>query len=430
MPAISVDTQTYRWVILFCSFLTLCVSNGMTLAGPTVFDEEILNALAQITGSEIPLGAFKLTGLIMFLTAGGLGFFAGALADRVGVKPLMLIGLVMLAAGNFLYGYIQSLTDLYWIYAGFGLSLTLCGLILNVMLVSRWFVHGRGLAIGLLLAGTSLGNGFFPPLNAWLLGLIGDWREVFAWIALIPLGLLPLLLVVLKERPVERTTDDPSAAPSAAPSAVSKAQTSGYTLLEALGSLNFWILAIIAMCTFYAILGMGTHAFLYLRSEGYEPQIAATGATILFVGGLFGKIISGYFAEVVGRKRVLLVGLILMLVGSVTLVAAIILSSAGALWLGLVFFGFGWGGIYTLLQLLAADLFGLLSLGKILGVINVMDTIGGGLGPWLTGVLFEVQKSYVLPFTVITGLLLAATLVAALLRPEQGVYQSVAPEDA
>ena len=95
-----------------------------------------------------------------------------------------------------------------------------------------------------------------------------------------------------------------------------------------------------------------------------------------------------------------------------------------------LFFGFGWGGIYTLLQLLAADLFGLLALGKILGVINVMDTIGGGLGPWLTGVLFEVQKSYVQPFTVITGLLLAATLVAALLRPEQGVHQSVALDDA
>jgi MFS family permease len=119
-----------------------------------------------------------------------------------------------------------------------------------------------------------------------------------------------------------------------------------------------------------------------------------------------------------------------MLVGSATLVAAIILSSAEALWFGLVFFGFGWGGIYTLLQLLAADLFGLLALGKILGAINVMDTIGGALGPWLTGVLFEVNKSYVLPFTVITGLLLLATLAASLLRPEQGAYQSVASEAA
>jgi cyanate permease len=52
------------------------------------------------------------------------------------------------------------------------------------------------------------------------------------------------------------------------------------------------------------------------------------------------------------------------------------------------------------------------------------------LGPWLTGVLFEVDKSYVLPFTVITGLLLLATLAAALLRPEQGAYQAVAPEAA
>ena len=426
MPTFSVNPATYRWVILICAFLTLCISNGMTLAGPTVFDEEILNALAGITGNEIPLGAFKLTGLIMFLTAGSLGMFAGALADRVGVKPLMLIGMTMLAAGNFFYGRIQSLSDLYWVYAGFGVLLTLCGLMLNVMLVSRWFVRGRGLAIGLLLAGSSLGNGFFPPFNAWLLGIVGDWREVFAWIALIPLAMVPVLFLVLKERPAGGDIDDPSTATSVE----AKAQITGYTLMEALASLNFWVVAIVAMCTFYAILAMSTHAFLYLRSEGYEPQIAATGATILFVSGLIGKIISGYLAEALGRKRVLLTGLGLMLAGSATLVAAIILSSAEALWFGLVFFGFGWGGIYTLLQLLAADLFGLLALGKILGAINVLDTIGGALGPWLTGVLFEVNKSYVLPFTVITGLLLLATLTASLLRPEQGAYQSVAPDAA
>jgi MFS family permease len=338
----------------------------------------------------------------------------------------MLIGMTMLAAGNFFYGRIQSLGDLYWVYAGFGVLLTLCGLMLNVMLVSRWFVRGRGLAIGLLLAGSSLGNGFFPPMNAWLLGIVGDWREVFAWIALIPLAMVPVLFFVLKERPAGSDSNDPNAATSVE----AKAQTTGYTLMEALASLNFWVVAIVAMCTFYAILAMSTHAFLYLRSEGYEPQIAATGATILVVGGLIGKIISGYLAEAFGRKRVLLTGLGLMLVGSGTLVAAIILSSAEALWLGLVFFGFGWGGIYTLLQLLAADLFGLLALGKILGAINVMDTIGGALGPWLTGVLFEVNKSYVLPFTVITGLLLLATLAASLLRPEQGAYQSVASEAA
>ncbi len=426
MPTFSVNPATYRWLILICAFFSLCISQGMTLAGPTVFDEVILIELAEITGSEISLGAFKLTGLIMFLTAGGLGMFAGALADRVGVKPLMLIGMTMLAAGNFFYGRIQSLGDLYWVYAGFGVLLTLCGLMLNVMLVSRWFVRGRGLAIGLLLAGSSLGNGFFPPMNAWLLGIVGDWREVFAWIALIPLAMVPVLFFVLKERPAGSDSNDPNAAISVE----AKAQTTGYTLMEALASLNFWVVAIVAMCTFYAILAMSTHAFLYLRSEGYEPQIAATGATILFVGGLIGKIISGYLAEAFGRKRVLLTGLGLMLVGSATLVAAIILSSAEALWFGLVFFGFGWGGIYTLLQLLAADLFGLLALGKILGAINVMDTIGGALGPWLTGVLFEVNKSYVLPFTVITGLLLLAILAASLLRPEQGAYQSVASEAA
>ena len=87
------------------------------------------------------------------------------------------------------------------------------------------------MAIGLLLAGSSLGNGFFPPVNAWRLGFVGDWREVFAWIALIPLALIPVLFLLVRERPTGSDGEDPSVT-----SEEVKAQMSGYTLMEALCS--------------------------------------------------------------------------------------------------------------------------------------------------------------------------------------------------
>ena len=85
-------------------------------------------------------------------------------------------------------------------------------------------------------------------------------------------------------------------------------------------------------------------------------------------------------------------------------------------------FGFGWGGIYTLIQLLSADLFGLKSLGKILGAVNVLDTLGGAMGPVLTAMLYDRTGSFVISFGVITVMLVVATLASAMLRMDDAAY--------
>jgi len=424
MQADSTSQLAYRWVICACSFLVLFVSNGMTLGGMAVFDIELMKSLSEITGSEISVTQIKLRDTIMFATASVCGLGAGWLADKVGVKPMIIVGLALLAAGNFLYGSIQSLTNIYWIQASFGVVLALCGLMINVYLISSWFEKGRGLAIGLVLAGSSLGNAFFPKLNTWLM-TSSDWRQVFEWIALIPLMLLPIAFFLLRNGPNSAarssTSDGVGAVPKILP---------GYTLREALTSRNFWVVAIIAMCTFYSILGMSANVFIYMSRSDFSSADASTGVSILFIGGLVGKIISGYLAENFGRKRILLTGLALMLGGGASLLIAIRSDSSVALWSGLVAFGFGWGGIYTLIQLLSADLFGMRSLGKILAAINILDAAGGALGPVITGRLYDTSGSYFLPFAVITALLLVATIAASLLNVKPADYLGAASEPA
>ena len=154
--------------------------------------------------------------------------------------------------------------------------------------------------------------------------------------------------------------------------------------------------------------------FIFLREAEYPAQMAATGVSILFIGGLVGKIIAGYLAENLGRKQVLLVSLGLMLIGAAALYGAVKLGGEIYIWIGLVGFGFGWGGIYTLIQLLSADLFGLRALGKILGGVNVVDTLGGAMGPVLTARFYVTTGSFEVPFLVITVLLFIATMAASL----------------
>jgi MFS family permease len=411
-----------RWVIVACSFLVLFISQGMTLGGLQVFDAELLEHLAAVSGEPVSLGAFKGGLSIMFATAGILGMLAGWLCDRIGATKLILAGLALLAVGYFQFSSINTLMDIYIVSALFGLVLVLCGLMINVYLVSSWFTKKRGLAIGLVLAGTSLGNAAFPKLNNWLMSF-GTWQEVFNWVAWVPVVVLPLLFFFLKDSPSLSNADSGS-------TATELPNLSGYTLKETLLSRNFWIVAGIAMCTFYSILAMSGHTFLFFRGQGYADSIAAWAVSIVFLGGLVGKIISGYLAESFGRKRVLITALGMMLVGIVTMLLAMQSGAKLLLWFGLLLFGFGWGGIYTLIQVLAADLFGMLALGKILGAINILDTFGGAAGPVITGIMVDQTQSYIQPFLVISVLLLIATIAASFLDMSKGVYHEFDPDAA
>ena len=415
MTGNTAQIRAYRWVICACAFSVLFVSNGMSFGGMAVFDIQLMDAISMASGTEVSVADIKWRDTIMLLAAAVCGLGAGWLTDKVGAKPLILIGLALLAVCNLLYARIDQLIEAYWISAGLGVVLALCGLMINVYLISSWFDKQRGLAIGLMLAGTSLGNAFFPKLNTWLISS-ADWRQAFEWLAWVPLVLLPVMFFLIRNGPM-----------SAGKSGGMKAgapprELTGYTLHQALSSRNFWIVAIIAMCTFYSILGMSFNIFIYMSKSDYPPQVASTGIAILFMGGLVGKIITGTLAENFGRKLFLLTGLALMIGGSLSLLLAISWTSEIALWAGLVFFGFGWGGIYTLIQLLLADLFGMRSLGKILATVNILDAAGGAAGPIVTGLLFGVSGSYFLPFSVMTGLLLVAAVAASMLDMSKAAF--------
>jgi MFS family permease len=398
----------YGWVIAVTAGVLLVVTNGMTLAGLNVFDKPLLAALEAASGEPVRLDAFKLRDAVTLLVSGLLAPFAGAAADRFGVRPLMVVGALLLSVGYFLYARVETLGDIYVIHALFAGTLAGCGLVVNVILVSRWFVRNRGLALGIALAGTSLGGGTLPPVNAALIAQVG-WQQAFQLSALLPLALLPLILFVVRERPASLARELPPAAAGPAPA------QAGLSLGEAVRTANFWILALVAMCTFFSIIGTQAHLNLYLLGRGYSPIDAGFGYTVLFYLGLVGKIGSGFLADRLGRKPVFVATLGLMLAGAIVLA----LPQTGLLWSGLALFGLGWGGLYTLLQLLAADYFGPPHLGKILGAITVLDTLGGGLGPAVIGTLREGAGSYAPAFVLVAVLVGIAFLLASFFRLER-----------
>lgn len=398
----------YGWVIAGCTLVMMWITNGITLAGLTIFDEELLNFLGGEAGPDGLRGALKFRDTITLLGSGLLAPLAGALADRLGVRPLMVVGLVLLAAGNFLYSRVEDLNDIYGIHVMLAFALAGAGLVVNVMIVSRWFVKNRGLAVGITVAGTSLGNAALPQLNAWLLGEFG-WRTAFVYTSVIPLLLIPMVIFLLREKPEDMGLVAPGAgeALSTRPSA-----SLGMRYGEAVRSRNFWILATVAMLTFYSILTYVAHLFLHMREQGFEIQVAATGLTVLFSLGLVAKIGSGFLADRFGRKQVFVGTLAVMTLGTWLMISTNTLT----FWPAIVLVGMGWGGLYTLLQFLCAETFGLRDLGKILGTITVLDTLGGGMGPFLTGLMYDAWGSYERPFTIIAVMVTVALVLSTRFR--------------
>ena len=421
MNSILQNPQNYRWIILAVCFFTITFTNGLTLGGLVVFDREILNYLSEVTGEEVLRQDLKLKDAITLWSTAVFAFIAGIIIDRVGVRALMMSGLFILSATFYFYAKSDSLFDMYIIHIFQGMVLSMSGMVINVILISKWFNDNRGLAIGVLLAGTSVGNGLFPQINTYLLTISdGDWRQVMMWLALIPLAYIPVIFAFIKEKPEDLKIEENNYTGDEVKTA--NIQT-GFTLEQTLSSANFWFLSVMAFCTFYSILAMIGHVFLMLDGEGYSPQVSATGVSIIFIGGFIGKVISGKLAEMIGRKKVLVGGVAMMLLGSTLLVSAIFYKNPLLIWIGLSLYGTGWGGLYTLIQLLVADLFGLVAIGKIMGVINIIDTIGGGLGPIITAVIYDSTQNYLTPFLVICGLLTVALVSSSMLKIDDNAIE-------
>ena len=134
------------------------------------------------------------------------------------------------------------------------------------------------------------------------------------------------------------------------------------------------------------------------------------------MGSLTGKVTCGLFAEKFGRKKVLVFYFMGFISGSILLTLAAGNKDPYMIWFGLGIFGTGFGGIYTLKQLLSADLFGLKSLGKITGLINLTDTIGSGLGPVMTALFFDLTGNYQTSFSIITCITCLGLIFASFLQ--------------
>ena len=400
----------YPWLMAVLGMLVLLVSNGLVITGLTAFDEALLKEFGWSRGE------LKLRDLITLVLAGWLAPFQGALIDRVGPRKLILGGVALLAALYAAYSHVQSLAHMYLIHVGFAVVLVAAGLNVAVIFVSQWFHTHRGTAIGIALVGTSLGGMVFPKLGVHLMESM-EWRAAFLWEAAVPAALLVIVFLFARSpRPggIQPWGADKAAAGAGAGAAMASGLPDlGYG--EALRTRTFWALAFVAMTTFFSILASSANLFLHMRDMGFAPQQAGNALAVMFGLAMVGKFAFGLLGDLFPAKRVFLVNLAIMAAGAAILAT----MRADLVWYALVLFGLGWGGLYTMIQLLAVNAFGLSSAGKILGTITLLDATTAGLGIWVAARIFDATGSYKPAFQLIFVLIVLALLAAMLVRDER-----------
>ena len=169
----------------------------------------------------------------------------------------------------------------------------------------------------------------------------------------------------------------------------------------------------IFFCLGYCVFALMVHITPHSIDQGTSAATAASILATVGGGGIIGRIVLGRVADIIGNKQALIIGFILMIAAMLTLIAAkmtwVLFSSAAV-------FGFAYGTCVSSQSPLVADLFGLNALGVILGFLSFGFTVGGALGPLMTGYIFDVEQSYTLAFLLCAGFGMAGLILSGLLK--------------
>jgi sugar phosphate permease len=383
--------------------LVLLVSNGLTATALSVYDESILKEFGWSRGE------LKFRDLISFWLIALLAPLGGVLIDRFGPRRMLSIGFVLLSIAYALYSRLNSLGMLYGIHVIMAVGLLCAGTMTCIILLSNWFDAKRGMALGIALVGTSLGGIVLSPVNAALIQRFG-WRQTFQIEAALPIAMMLVVLLVVKNSPREVG----ASAVGVDVGSQRDLRLEGLTLAEAMRTRSFWAIGLSGMLTFYSILALYNHLFLHMRGLGYEPVKAGFALSLLAMLALTGKLITGALADRLDRRAVFVGSLVVMLAGLVglaTLKPSIVLPSIAVI-------GLGWGGVYTLYNVLSVTNFGLKSAGRINGMISTLESLGGGLGIWLTGALYDHYGSYQVAFSIMVACVFTGMLLGTQIRNE------------
>ena len=388
----------YGWIILAVCFVAMVLSNG-THSSFSVFYVKILKEFGWTRASTASIFS------VVVVTYGLTAPFVGTLVDRFGARKVLLIGGTILSLGMVFCSKVHTIYQFYLLFGlmtGIGTSLT--GRPASTPVLLRWFPRRRGMALGILSAGSGIAF-LTVPLVEYLIMKFG-WRTSFILIgALIGAVLLPLVgFLFPRHSPDISLSSNTTYSLGKGDSGLDHppGQIEGgdgwihitWTLKKALGTYRLWLMFFTALCTF----GF-TEQLVVVHQVALMKDVGLTGTFVALLVALWGLMkaaghLSAFISDYIGREKTFTLGCAFSILG---LILLLLLEKGFQGWIPYlypVFFGFGMGINGPVLGVTLSDLFWGKHFGSINGFTLLGFGLGGILGPWFGGFIFDHTGSY------------------------------------
>lgn len=396
----------YGWVILGCLCCAGFARQGPAVATLSIFVEPLTR---EFGWSRTALsGAVSLGGVLAALVSPPIG----PLVDRYGSRIALSLAVLVIGAAMMLLSLTPSLLVFYvlfciarMIWAG-PFDLAIYGA------VNNWFITRRAFATSVATLAQAAGL-VAMPLIAQLAMQQSGWR--FGWLAIgsltLMVGFLPVWLFMV------RRPEDLGLVPDRQPAAdivVRRPQLAepSFSRREAVRTAAFWLLLLYTVLVYPVQAGVSLHQAAHLIERGVAPTIAATIVSTFSLMSAVASLACGFLPRSLPiRYPMALIGLFLTL--ATLLMVGI--QSSGQGYVAAALFGFGIGGLLTLLPIAWADYFGRANFAAIRSVALSAQVLAQAAGPLLSGALHDWTGNYTLSlqcFAVLSGLSILAALMA------------------
>ena len=401
----------HGWNIVAVCILLQAVANGLTYNAFSLFlPDWAVELHAPVSQLHLAVAAMA---LLAALSAPGVGI----LADRFPARRLFVGGLLGIAAFYFLISTVHTVWQfiaLYGLLAPFALVFSTA--IPANALISRWFKRRLGLALGLSAFGIGMAGVLLPPLIAAILPRVG-WRMIWqGGGALVAVLVVPLVLLVVRDRPVERDgTYYLSGASAGHGPHGGRSGPGGLSWREVVRRRNFWLVVAIYVPMLALQGGCAQNLGPFTVNHGLSQQTAGTLLSVISFSHVIAQLGLGLLADRFGT-RLPFFGLALL-----TALGAVVLAfSAGlpTMIVGCALVGLG-GGVFTLLAAAIAVEFGAEGMGRAFGLAMLFVPFTA-LAPFIVARTQENTGSYAPALIGLAIVVFATGSLSLLLRERRG----------
>lgn len=398
----------YGWWIVVASSFSNGIGGSIQWQGFTVFFLPVAGTLGlSHAATSVPFALARAEN-------GVLGPVTGWLIDRVGVRPLMFAGTVVVGIGYILLSRTNSYLSFLLVYL-FVISIGASTAFMQAATtaINQWFIRKRGLAMAINSAAFRLGSAFMIPLLAYVIIRVG-WQTASLWVGIVMIVVVAPISLVFRRSPESMgLKPDGELRDTRAPRTGIEATTEDWGIKEALRTRAYWVLTIGTVLRMAAHGAVGIHLVPLLVSRGQTEQSAALMIGALAAFSVPVILIFGMLGDRIGRAKLLTVG---YMSSAVSLLLLALVGGTWPLMLSLLLWAGSEAGA-SLNWALVGDLFGRRNFATLRGMLAPMYNAALVVTPVLAGLVFDRTGTYKPALFAGSAIMFAAAIVFFMLKP-------------